>query len=206
MYSVTPGGWTEQGSRRGNVRRPCFHAEPLPKTFVELPDYFDIDTRTTCWGSLRRCLYGTRQAARSWQREIEKGIKAAGMVVGKMSKGSFKSPREKLVGVVHGDDILLAGPRSLVGAARKSLRKRHETREQMMGAGPTDASEIVILNIRVQWTEEGTRISPDPRLVKKTLRNSVWKVCLKSDWPDVQTFYSTAKWHRRSSDSSQWRR
>ena len=60
-------------------RRAYFYAEPLPKTFVELPDYYDLDTRTGCCGRLRRCLCGTRQAARSWQREIEKGIKAAGV-------------------------------------------------------------------------------------------------------------------------------
>ena len=95
------------------------------------------------------CLYGTRQAAR-WQCEKEKGIKAAGMVMGKM----------------HGDDILLAGPRSVVDAVRKSERKRHETREQMMGARPIDASEIVMLNRRAQWTEEGIRISLDSRHVK----------------------------------------
>ena len=149
-----------------DVRRAYFYAEPLPKTFVELLDYFDIDTRTRCCGRLRRCLYGTRQAARSWQREIQKGIKAAGMVIGEMSKCSFKSPCGKLVGVVHGDDILLSGPRSLVDAVRNSLRKRCEIREQMLGAGPKDASEIIMLNRRVQWTEAGIRISPDPRHVK----------------------------------------
>ena len=71
------------------------------------------------------------------------------------------------MGVVHGDDILLAGPRSLVDAARKSLRERYGVREQMMGAGPTDANEIVLLNRRVKWTEGGIRISPDPRHVKE---------------------------------------
>ena len=150
-----------------DVRRAYFFAQPLPKTFVELPDYFDIDTGTRCCGRLRRCLYGTRQAARSLQREIEeKGIKAAGMVIGGMSKCSFKSPCGKLVGVVHGDDILLLGPRSLVDAVRNSLRKRCEIREQMLGAGPKDASEIIMLNRRVQWTEASIRISPDPRHVK----------------------------------------
>ena len=88
---------------------------------------------------------------------------ASGMVMGKMSKCSFKSSCGELVVVVHGDDILLAGPRSLVDAARNSLRKRFETGEQMMGAGSTDASDIVMLNRRVQWTEEGIRVSPDPR-------------------------------------------
>ena len=89
--------------------------------------------------------------------------------MGKMSMCSFKSPCGKLVGVVHGDDNLLAGPRSLVDAARKTLRKRYETREQMMGAGPTGASEIVMLNRRAQWTEEGIRVSLDPRHVKEII-------------------------------------
>ena len=50
--------------------------------------------------------------------ETEKGFKAAGMVMVKMSKCSFKSPCGKLVGVVHGDQ----GPRSLLDAVRKSTK------------------------------------------------------------------------------------
>ena len=45
-----------------DIRRVYIYAEPLPKTFVELPDYCDLDTRTRCCGRLRRCLYGTRQS------------------------------------------------------------------------------------------------------------------------------------------------
>ena len=85
-------------------------------------------------------LVRARQAEWSWQREIEKGIKTAGIGMGKMSKCSLRSPCENFVEVVQGDDVLLAGPRSLVDAVRKSLRKRNETREQMMGARPVDAS------------------------------------------------------------------
>ena len=81
-----------------DVRRACFNAELLPKTFVEQPDFCDLGTRTRCCRRLRRCLNGTRQAAKSWQRETVKGMKAAGMVMGKMSKCSFKSPCGKWVG------------------------------------------------------------------------------------------------------------
>ena len=75
-----------------DVRRACFYAEPVPKTFVELPDHCHLDIPTRFCENLRLCLYWTRQAGRSWQRETEKGIKAAGMVMGKMSRCSFKSP------------------------------------------------------------------------------------------------------------------
>ena len=34
-----------------DVRRAYFYADPLPNTFVELPGYFDIDTRTRCCGT-----------------------------------------------------------------------------------------------------------------------------------------------------------
>ena len=95
--------------------------------------------RTRCCGRRRRCLYGTRQAARSWQLEIERGIEAAGMVVGEDVEVFLQVFMREIVRVVHGEDILLTGPRSLVDAARKSLRKRNETQEQVMGAGPIDA-------------------------------------------------------------------
>ena len=36
-----------------DVRRAYFHAEPLPKTFGELLDCYDLDTRTRCCGRLR---------------------------------------------------------------------------------------------------------------------------------------------------------
>ena len=48
-----------------DVRRTYFHAESLPKTFVELFGHYGLDTRTRCCGRLRRCLYATRQTARS---------------------------------------------------------------------------------------------------------------------------------------------
>ena len=53
-----------------DVRRAYFYAEPLPKTFKELPDDHEFDTQTRYCGSL----YGTTLAARSWQREKGKSM------------------------------------------------------------------------------------------------------------------------------------
>ena len=61
-----------------DIRRAYFYAKPAEDTFVELPDYYDAGFRARKCGKLKRCLYGTRPAARSWQRELEAGVKEAG--------------------------------------------------------------------------------------------------------------------------------
>ena len=54
----------------------------------------------------------------------------------------------------------LAGSRSLVDAVRKSLRQRVETREQMMGAGPSSlASNTTETPRHVKF---GARGAPEP--------------------------------------------
>ena len=85
------------------------------------------------------------------------------------------------MGVVHGDDI----PRSLVDAVRNSQRKRCEIREQMLSAGPKDASEIIMLNRRVQWTEAGIRTSPDPRHVKDIIEELGLEGAKPADTPMI---------------------
>ena len=58
-------------------------------------------------------------------------MRAAGMTMGTVPNCAFKSPCGKLVGAVHGDDILLGGPRKFISAVQASLRKRYDTREQL---------------------------------------------------------------------------
>ena len=69
-----------------DIRCAYVHAEPLPKTFVELPHYYDLDTLTRCCGRVRRVCTGRDRMQGRGNVKIEKGIKAAGMVMGKMLK------------------------------------------------------------------------------------------------------------------------
>ena len=134
-----------------DVRRAYFYAEPLPKTFIELPDYYDLDTWTRCCGRLRRCLCGTRQASRSWQHEIERGIKAARMVIGKdvevflqvsLREGGGRSCTAT-TSYCRDQDHLLMQYGSLYESATRHENRRWE-RDPMM------RDEIVMLNRRVQ--------------------------------------------------------
>ena len=66
-----------------------------------------------------------------------------------------------------------------------SCYRDYEIREQMLGAGPKDASEIIMLNRRVQWTEAGIRISPDPRHVKDIIEELGLEGAKPADTPMI---------------------
>ena len=55
----------------------------------------------------------------------------------------------------------------------------------MLGAGPKDASEIIMLNRRVQWTEAGIRISLDPRHVKDIIEELGLEGAKPADTPMI---------------------
>ena len=58
-----------------DVRGAYFYAEEKRDTFVELLDYVLAEFRRTQVGKLRKALYGTRPAAASWRRWVEKGAR-----------------------------------------------------------------------------------------------------------------------------------
>ena len=47
---------------------------------------------------------------------------------------------------MHGDDIFVAGSRQDTAKMGTTLKKRWETRDQMIGARPDDQEELHILN------------------------------------------------------------
>ena len=107
-----------------DVRRAYFYADEDRITYVELPDFVSGEVRATHVGRLRKALYGTRPAAASWARELQKGLRMCGLVVGALSGCSFRSRCGRVAGVVHGDDIFMAGPRGMVAKIGEQLKQR----------------------------------------------------------------------------------
>ena len=62
--------------------------------------------------------------------------------------------------------------------------------KKMIGTGPSDASEIVMLNPRVQWTEEGIRMSRDPRHVKDIIEELGLEGAKPADTPKMMVSQS----------------
>ena len=69
-------------------------------------------------------LYGTREAAAAWQKEVSKHLKQIAFQKGASNPCLFHHPRRQIRVVVHGDDYAAAGPRSQLSWMSKELEKR----------------------------------------------------------------------------------
>ena len=138
-----------------DVRRAYFYAEEKRDTFVELPDNVPAELRTTHAGKLRKALYGNRPSAASWGDELRKGLVSCSLTVGTVSRCCFHNELCSVAGTVHGDDIFVAGRRQEIAKMGATLKKRWETRDQMIGPKPDDQKELRILNRTVRWCKDG---------------------------------------------------
>ena len=138
-----------------DVRRAYFYAEEKRDTFVELQDCVPAEFRTTHVGKLRRALHGTRPAAAPRGDELSKGLVSCSLTVGTVSRCCFHNELCSVAGTVHGDDIFVAGPRQDLAKMGATLKKRWETRDQMIGPKPDDQKELRILNRTLRWCKDG---------------------------------------------------
>ena len=138
-----------------DVRRAYFYAEEKRDIFVQLPDYVPAEFRTAHVGMLREALYGTRPAAASWGDELRKGLVSCSLTVGIVSRCCFHNELCSVAGTVHGDDIFVAGLRQDFANMGATLKKRWDTRDQMIGPKPDDQKELRILNRTLRWCKDG---------------------------------------------------
>ena len=132
-------------------QRAYFYAEEKRDTFFELPDYVPAEFRITHVGKLRKALYGTRPTAASWRDELRKVLVTCSLTVGTVSRCCFHNELCSVAGTVHGDDIFVAGPRQDIAKMEATLKKRWETRDQMIGPKPDDQKERRNLNRTLRW-------------------------------------------------------
>ena len=111
--------------------------------------------RATHVGKLREALYGTRPAAASWRDELRKGPVSSSLTVSTVSRCCFRDGSRSVAVTVHGDDIFVAGLSPGFCEHGTTLKKRLETRDQMIGARPGDQQELHILNRTLRWCRDG---------------------------------------------------
>jgi hypothetical protein len=118
-----------------DIRRAYFYAPAQRLVYVEIPaEDFEPGDEQRC-GRLNGSLYGTRDAASNWDREISQFMDKEGFIKGSASPCIYRHRNMDVAGLVHGDDIVLEGKRSDLEKIRENFKKKYEIRGDMIGLG-----------------------------------------------------------------------
>ena len=112
---------------------------------------------------LRRCLYGTRDAARNWDSEVSKTMAEGNFKKGLANPCLHHHAQRDLASMVHGDDILIEGRRRDVEKAVAFIRSKYEVRMSMIGADYDLDNEMQMLNRVIGIDSQGYYLRADQR-------------------------------------------
>lgn len=150
-----------------DVSRAFFEADMQKDVCIELPaeDLDDKELNEDLVGYLHKSLYGTRDAATNSQEEIARLLVSNGFIRGKYNPCLYHHPGKQLKTLVHGDDFVTVGRRSVVKDFDKLLNSRSSIKTVVVGDGSDagEAQESRILNRLIRWTPEGLEMEADQR-------------------------------------------
>jgi len=117
------------GERRevmiNDVRRAYFYAKCQRDVYIKLPKE-DPEASEGMLGKLNLCLYGTRDAAKSWQDTLSAHLVSNGFVRGRGFPSLFYHPGWEVMTLVHGDDYMSSGSKEAMKWLKNILEKEYE--------------------------------------------------------------------------------
>ena len=84
-------------------------------------------------GKLRLCLYGTRDAAKSWQETLSAHLVSVGFSRGRGHPSVFHHKEYGIKAMVHGDDYVASGSSKSLECFKTELEKAYEIKTQHIG-------------------------------------------------------------------------
>ena len=153
-----------------DVRRAYFYAAATRRIFVELPDEDRQPGDDDKCGLLLQSLYGTRDAALNWERELGGFMESIGFKKGRASRCLYYNDELKAAAAVHGDDVTISARRTDAEWIKRQFEAKYEIKSQHVGQDADLAKEASILNRKVKWTSEGVQIEADPRHAAEVIR------------------------------------
>ena len=145
-----------------DVRRAYVYAKINRDVYVELPAE-DPHHGGDLVGKLRLCLYGTRDAAKSWQETLSAHLESVGFSRGRGHPSVFHHPERRIRALVHGDDYVASGASVDLEWFKSELEKAYEIQTQHIGYAKGRPREGKVLNRILRCTEGGFEIEADPR-------------------------------------------
>ena len=148
-----------------DVSRAFFEAPIGRNVCIELPeeDLEEGDHQQDLVGLLRQSLYGTRDAAANFQKEVKKFMTRIGFKVGHYNPCTYRHAHRDLRTFVHGDDFVTEGRREDCDWFKKKLEGRFEIKTKMVGLRADEVREERILNRVIRVTGKGWEMEADQR-------------------------------------------
>ena len=137
-----------------DVSRAFFEAPMQRNLCIELlaEDIEEHERGTDLVGYLNQSLYGTRDAAANFQKEVQGFMKKIGFRVGRYNQCTYHHATRGLKSLVHGDDFVTTGDRKDCRWFNEMLEKRFEIKTKIIGDGDDETKEERILNRVVRIT------------------------------------------------------
>ena len=169
-YVVSGAGtWGGEGSKRwrraimiNDVRRAYFYAKVSRDLYIELPAE-DPAAGTGMLSKLKCCLYGTRDAAKSWQQTLSSQLISCGLKRGVGYPFVFVHRSPDIITLVHGDDSVSAGDDKDLEWPCMQLEASYDIQTQLLGMCNGYERQGTVLNRQICCGERGWRLEADPR-------------------------------------------
>ena len=159
-------------SRRGShyklafldVRRAFFRAAATEEVYVELPPELRVPGADYV-ALLQKSMYGTRTAAKNWQMQLGRDLRALGFEQARSSPCVYYHDEYDARLVIFGDDLwLLADDESLQGLLPRLHATYDLKTEGVLGPDDGDAKSVRSLNKLVRYVPGvGVELEADPR-------------------------------------------
>ena len=124
-------------------------------------------------GKLVKAMYGTRTAARMWQREVTKTLTGPEFTAGRTPPCLFHHRARDVMSFVHGDDFVSSGTPEDLEWLRTVLAKKYCLKTTVIGEQTKFEKHVRELNRLVRWHSGiGVTVEADPRHVEILLKDT----------------------------------
>eukprot|EP00973_Karenia_brevis_P012895 1749607-Karenia_brevis.AAC.1 len=146
-----------------DVKRAYFYAAATREIFIEIPAEDREPGDEAKVARLNLSLYGTRDAAQNWGREVDKLFAGIGFRRGAGSPCNYFHGERELSVTTHGDDFTSTGNDEQLAWLKTKMEEKFEIKTKLLGPDVNDSAEITILNRVLSWEEWGISYEADPR-------------------------------------------
>ena len=146
-----------------DAKRAYFNAKATRDIYIQLPpEDPKFGCQNVC-GKLELSMYGTRDAAQNWERELSSKLLLQGFTKGIAPPCLFHHRSRHIQLYVHGDDFVAVGNDKEVKWLQGQLSIVYDVKSEIMGDGFNEIKQQQILNRIVTWHKHSIEYEADPR-------------------------------------------